>query len=433
MATPSIALIPSGYKADKIYSVLPSNGDGDFAFTRASIATRVNSSGLIETMATGVPRLDYSDGTCPSLLLEPQSTNLVLQSEDFSNAGWSKLGSSVVSGQTSPSADSPTGAYKLVEDTATSNHRVKYRLDSSSNIHTGSVFVKAGERTKVGIQEGGVTNSYASFNLSTGVVIDSSGASTYSIQLISNGWYKISLTPNSAQVRYDLNVTILDDSYTSGLPNSATYTGDGVSGLYIWGAQLEALSYPTSYIKTVGTSVTRVTETATGSGTVSDINSEEGTIFVEISALADDGTNRRISISDGNANNQNEMIIGYHPNSNTVQYFLRVGNVIIVNQIQSVSSTTEFLKIAVKWKLNDFALWINGVEVYSLGTGIIYAAGVLNTLSFSEANSANPFYGKTKDLRVYKTALSDAELIDLTNFTDSTFTSLANRLNYNII
>ena len=78
MATPSIAMIPSGYKATKVYSVLPTNGDGDFTFDRNNAGTRVNKDGLIEQVATDVPRLDYSDGSCPSLLLEPASVNLAL-------------------------------------------------------------------------------------------------------------------------------------------------------------------------------------------------------------------------------------------------------------------------------------------------------------------------------------------------------------------
>ena len=90
MKKPSLALIPSGYKASKVYSILPNNGDGDFAFSRGSGATRVNKDGFIETVLDNVPRLDYSDGGCPSLLLEPQRTNLVPYSEDFSNAAWAK-------------------------------------------------------------------------------------------------------------------------------------------------------------------------------------------------------------------------------------------------------------------------------------------------------------------------------------------------------
>ena len=93
--TPSIAMIPSGYKDEKVYSVLPTNGDGDFTFARTTTATRVNSNGLIEEVGINKPRLDYSDGACPSLLLEPLSRNLIQYSEAFGRSYWAKSGSSV--------------------------------------------------------------------------------------------------------------------------------------------------------------------------------------------------------------------------------------------------------------------------------------------------------------------------------------------------
>jgi len=397
MATPSIALIPSGYKANKVYSVLPENGDGDFAFTRASEATRINSSGLIETMLTGVPRLDYEGGGCPSLLLEPQSTNLVLRSEDFSSSSWG-AGNVTVSLSTVVSPNGVDFAYKVT--------------------NTGSGFLIQGYNSTNRLTDS--RSIWARTVSGTGQLnLLSNNTNSNNLFTVTEQWQRFEAT--------GYNSTGASNFYAIDFRGSSTLTE-----VLIWGGQAEDFSYPTSYIKTEGSTVTRVSETATGSGTVSDFNSEEGVLYAEIKALDDSG-NRRISISNGNSDNQNELILGYHPNSNTVQYFLRVGNSMIINQIQSVSSTTEFLKIAVKWKLNDFALWINGIEVYSLGTGIIYAAGVLNTLSFSEANSGNPFYGKTKDLRVYKTALSDIELRDLTNFADSSFIALANRLNYNII
>ena len=131
MAIPKLALIPSGVKAGKLYSVLPTNGDGDFTTTRNTVATRVNENGLIEEVASNVPRLDYSDGTCPSLLLEPTATNLIVYSELFSDASWTKAGSSVVSGFVSPSADSLLTAFKLVEDTSNGIHYITKTFTSS--------------------------------------------------------------------------------------------------------------------------------------------------------------------------------------------------------------------------------------------------------------------------------------------------------------
>ena len=90
MSTPNLLNIPSAYKAGKIYSPIPESGAGDLTFTRAGVANRVNSNGIIEEMGTNVPRLDYSGGGCPSWLFEPQRTNLLTYSEQFDNAAWIK-------------------------------------------------------------------------------------------------------------------------------------------------------------------------------------------------------------------------------------------------------------------------------------------------------------------------------------------------------
>ena len=95
MATPSLLMIPSGTKAGKLYSVLPEDGTGDFTVSRNSVANRVNSDGLLESMAVNVPRLDYSDGVCPALLTEPQSTNLITYPISFGNSYWTKSGASI--------------------------------------------------------------------------------------------------------------------------------------------------------------------------------------------------------------------------------------------------------------------------------------------------------------------------------------------------
>lgn len=90
--TASLVITPNGTKASKLYSVVPSDGSGDMTVTRATTATRVNSAGLIESVASNVPRLDYSNGTCPSILVEPQRTNILKYSEDLTNAVWSLIG-----------------------------------------------------------------------------------------------------------------------------------------------------------------------------------------------------------------------------------------------------------------------------------------------------------------------------------------------------
>ena len=108
MAIPTLAMIPSGYKLNKVYSVLPTDGSGDLITARTTTARRVNSGGLIEEVAIGVPRLDYTDGSCPSLLLEPSSTNLITQSESFANTYWNKSGASIQGDASTAGAEKAT-------------------------------------------------------------------------------------------------------------------------------------------------------------------------------------------------------------------------------------------------------------------------------------------------------------------------------------
>ena len=150
MALESIALIPSGVKATKVYSQLPVNGNGDFTFDRgtSTTQTRVNKNGLIEDVAQDVPRLDYLDGGCPSLLLEPSSTNFITYSEEFDNVAWAKTsgGTGVVPVVTANAGLSPDGSVNA--------DRVQFDLGGGttsadvSRIRTQPVFTGAQDNTQ---------------------------------------------------------------------------------------------------------------------------------------------------------------------------------------------------------------------------------------------------------------------------------------------
>ena len=414
MAIPKLALIPSGVKAGKLYSVLPTNGDGDFTTTRNTVATRVNENGLIEEVAANVPRLDYSDGGCPSLLLEPASTNLITYSEAFDNAYWSESGSSVVSGFASPKGDA--SAFKLVEDTSTGEHVI---FKSSIGFSVGSIlsysfFVKENGRDKIQFYNfvaGGYQNG-ADFDLSTGVVSNEISGSGSMVQL-DNGWWRCNFTSIALVGQTGTNVALrtLDNS------SSNSYTGDGTSGVYIYGAQLEQNSYATSYIKTVGTTQTRSADTANGAGNASTFNDSEGVLMAEISALANDGTNRRISISNGSTSDR--IVLGYTSSSNQLIVLVSSNSVSGVASIVNIDNSLQFNKIALKYKLNDFALWINGIEV--LTDNSLNSPIGLNDLSFEGADNLNDFYGNTKQIQYFDSALNDSELEKLTSWTSFNF------------
>ena len=143
MATPTLTMIPSGYKAEKVYSVLPTNGDGDFTFNRNNTATRVNKNGLIEQVATDIPRLDYSDGSCPSLLIEPQSINLITKSNEVTS-----VSSSIVTLNAAISPDGTLNAFKIKNTYASSNAGGLFALENqtanfaASTVYTLSFYAK---------------------------------------------------------------------------------------------------------------------------------------------------------------------------------------------------------------------------------------------------------------------------------------------------
>lgn len=214
--------------------------DPRITFTRASTATRVNSRGLIEAVASGTPRIDYDPITlaCRGLLVEESRTNLLTYSQDFDDAAWTKSNSTVrANAATAP--DGTLTADKITESAVTNLHAAWKTLSAATvgSVYTLSVYAKAGERTNLWISGFGEVDSY--FNLLTGAVI--SGA-TASIQSVGNGWYRCSSVITKTNTSNDWYV---------GPANSAptySYTGDGTSGIYIWGAQLEAGSFPTSYV-----------------------------------------------------------------------------------------------------------------------------------------------------------------------------------------
>jgi hypothetical protein len=428
MATPSLAMIPSGYKASKVYSVLPESGVGDFDFTRATTATRINSSGLIEEMAINVPRLEYPliDGVvngCPSLLLEPQSTNLIPYSEEFDNAAWSKFRSSI-SPNTSISLDGTLNADKLIDTSVSGTHGMEDTISSisSGSKYTYSIFAKADEIKQVGLL---LATQGRIFDLENGTILDEfiAAPDASKIEDYGNGWYRCSIT-------ITLNATSVKTSIYLSKNNNITFTGDGTSGVYLWGAQLEEQSYPTSYIPTNGTAVTRAAETATGSGDASTFSDSEGVLMAEISALVNNGESRRISISHSAADTSNRVTLEVDETTSTIKAFMSSGNVtvgsITVNNINQTNNN----KIALLYKENTFEMHING---FLLGSDYTIASLPieLSRLQLEGANGSNDFYGKTKQLQYYNSALTDSELETLTSWTS--FSDMANGQQYSII
>ncbi len=416
---------PAAMKDGKLYSQQPHSGAGDFNFSRADgVQTRINKHGLIETVANNEPRLSYDlvDGKvsdCPHLLLEPSRMNLVTYSDDFSN--WTNTGNEttdIASNIVSP--DGNLNGTKLQEaNSSFGYHRLSLGVSgSSSTDYSLSLFAKKGTQNFIQIILLSTANSYAAskvFDLENGVVgetITNGSASVVDskIEDYGNGWYRctvvaqLSTAPNTFRV----NLANAATGNTSSL-GMVQYTGDSNGNIFIWGAQFEAGSYPTSYIPTSGSTETRQADICNGSGNSETFNDSEGVLYTEIEGLANDSTNRIISISDGSGNNR--VLIKYDNSSNTIEASLTGGGA----DQASLSNSYDILntaKISFKYKSNDFALWVNGFEVDTDNIGATPSG--LDTLNFDNGSGGSDFYGKVKELSVFNEALTDEQLQLLT-------------------
>jgi len=377
----------------------------DFDFDRASSATRINSSANVEDITSDLARINYdSNGDNGHILLEPTSTNLITYSEDFSE--WTTTTATLTSNQSSP--DGYNNAYIIEDDDASAFERVDETITTVASSHTFSVFIKkktSAVSSYSGIQMG-TGFSYVIFDSYNGTYNQQSNTNYDSVEVenFSSDWWRLKLT---ATVTTSTRVALWGAISTNGTSISPSATGSET----FYGAQLEALPYATSYIPTLtGSTVTRATETLTGSGNSTLINSTEGVLYAEIAALAEDGIKKYISLSDGSTSNDVRL---YFDTSGYISALSKVGGSTQVFIQSNAYTQTDFNKVAFKYKVNDFALWINGVEVATDNSGSTNTANSLDELNFNGNNL--DFYGKCKALAVFNEALSDTELENLTS------------------
>jgi len=369
-----------------------------FTFDRGSIATVVNKDGLIETVGIDEPRIDFLNNTKGHLLLEPSRQNKITYSEDFSDSSWTKTRATIISNDTT-SPDGSVNASKLSANTDNNTHEIAFSFSFTNNDFAFSVFAKKEELDKLTLFYTGV-NKAATFDLTNGTTTSATFGtlpSKVEMEDYGSGWYRCSITDNTngaSQCRIRLG-------------SGSGFVGNDTDGVYIYGAQLEQGSYATSYIPTSGSAVTRSAETCNGAGNSTVFNDSEGVLyfngyFTELS---------RLSLSDGTTSNR--VVLG-QDNDGDVRAIITVSSndVFDVGNGQVTNTLGNYLKIAIKYKENDFALWVNGVEVATESSGSIFSTNTLSVLQFS-GQGLNT-YGGVKALEVYNTALTDAELIALT-------------------
>jgi hypothetical protein len=362
------------------------------------------------TTRLNIPRLDYTNGSCPSILVEPQRTNLSTHSENMGDASWQKYRAII----TDNVINSPSGilnADKFIATSTLGTHElVKVSTTSTATVYTRSVFVKVGEYNTFEMYE---VNSAKGqfFNLLTQTISAPltpgvSSATSSKIENFGNGWFKCSITYTSVG---------LVDVLVMGLYNgSLIFTGDNTSGLYVWGAQLEAGSYSTSLIPTQNSSVTRNSDQISKTGISSLIGQTEGTIFTEIKLQNVDSNSVYAVLSSGSF--ANSILIGKESGvtPNKLLLYINASGTNILNNT-SISLTSDYIKCAIAYKSGNWAAYVNGNLIAS-GSSTFSFSSSLDRFGFANDGAVSVSIDKieVKSATLWKERLTNEQLAQLT-------------------
>ena len=364
---------------------------------------------VITGITNDMPRLDYSGGaTCPSLLLEPSRSNILPQSEFFGAGDWVKINTSVTTNATT-SPEGVVNASSLTEDTSSGFHVMYDNIVAAfSTAHTLSAFVKPNVRSIIYLRMenastgGGLGITY--FNVSTGQILTDSSTSS-SIEAYANGWYRVSITATTPAAQSTLFAIGLADA-----DNSRSYTGDGTSGIYLYGAQAEpSASYPSSMIPTYGTSATRTSESCSRTGVSSLIGQTEGTIYWEgsITGIPVDQTIFGVEKESSN------FVIRFGGDGTNIYAQSYNGSTSLFFET-TTPSIGQTIKLAFAYKAGSYAFYKNGTLV-AAGTNAttIPTCDKLQTNVLWSTSGGIGAYNTNQAL-LFKTRLTNAQLAELT-------------------
>ena len=357
---------------------------------------------VLLTAPTNQARFDHDPvaRTSLGLLIEQQSTNLLTYSSAFDNAVWTKTNCSVTT-TADVSPDGTQNAQKIIPASSSASFAITTPITTLGTL-TSSIYLKAAEITSVAIfnYNGADGDRYAVFNLSTGAVTGSYG-STYSITPVGNGWYRCSMTVTS---------TSLSGATLNIVRN--TYSGNGFNGFFAWGAQLEALAFPTSYIPTVASQVTRSADSASMTGTnfSSWYNPAGGTVYSEFILRNTAAFQPSFSINSGT--NANEVILGGL--TTTGYYVVYANGTVQFNANPTVGAINTTTKASMSFLNNTvFGASFNGAAATNSASSLITAQNV-NILLIGNETQQRKMNGTIKKLMFYPVAATNTQLQSLT-------------------
>lgn len=369
-ASPILLLVPYRNKAAVLYSQIPTSAlaSGDMVVSRAGVSTRVNAQGNIESVAANVPRLNYPLGGvangCPALLVEPTATNAFQKSEEFEDAYWVKTNVTVTTNATI-APDGTMTADKITATTTGTDRRIQRPDAIASGTYTTSIFIKAAEINTVRLFGPGFSSATrASFTLTGSGTVSNLAGATAQIQNYGNGWYKCSVSAfyggGAATQRLYLNLELNGGSVNAG------------DGVFVWGAQSETGSVPTSYIPTTTGTVTRNADIVTNNTFV--IPNLIGAILTEFDSPTS-GTYFLDNIPIPIASGSNKIAISYTPTTLTIY---RNGAQVSGSPVTPPGGTAPVIGNVINIGHNN--------QLYQLGSGIKSFVLYSSTLSAAEAS-----------------------------------------------
>ena len=408
MPTPSLLIVPARFKTGKLYSQIPTSGAGDFTVTRNTAARRFDSAGLVASVASGIPRLDYftSGGVtgCPALLVEPAGTNICLQSEDFSTT-WvaGQQGTGVNAAITTNAAIAPDGnttADLIVFNRGagnTSNDRSTLTQQPtvvSGTVYTQSVYLKAATSGDVGKQIG-------IRNVAQGAAL------------------VITLTAN--WVRYSKTETAPSNSGFWQFINIGGSTADNTVSVHAWGAQLETGSVATSYIPTTAGTGSRSADAISVTGAVSgSIGQTAGTAYLEIVAVSGTNSGRVLSLTESGAPTNNRIAFTIDASNHRLEVIVRSSGSITNGSIGSSAATllvNGVNKIAYAYDgvAGSNALAINGSVVATNSQTLAFTQALSRVnVAILESDLTVATNQRIRAVALYTTRLTNTELATLT-------------------
>ena len=407
----------------------------DFTVDRNSPKWVLGADGYLKEYANDEAAIEFNaDGSYKGVLVEPQSINLCLQSEDINTTWTPSNATPTQSTETTPDGDSTNKYIKLVDDGNGGSSIVSVQQTitglTAGGIYTASIFAKADTLDYIFMfmqDIDGATDATRYFDLVNGTSSGGGSYISFDIKEYPNGWYRCSITfqMGASDTVMDFRIYLAEGVGDISIPR------DGTNSVYLWGAQLEESPIATSYIPTTTGAVTRLKDDIYLTSASSLIGQTEGTLFVEVDWNEIAGGSQYVfQLTDGTTDNRIHLH-KFNTPSDLLYFFIESGNVAQMSQGVSSTSFTGIQKIAFAYKQNDCKGYINGSEVVS-DTSVDLSSLSLTELYFGQNLSAlvqgNMWI---RAVALFTTRLSDAEAYSLTGY--DTYAQMANALQYTIL